>query len=97
MHSCAPVPEPRNALPFEVVLVFVSRYSVILLLHSLFIHICVSCVRTLFPPLLLFLIVITCVRRERLQIVEIPHKRDIVKHKKELWYSSLIFRLLERC
>jgi hypothetical protein len=28
-------------------------------------------------PLTLVLIVITCVRHERLQLIEIPHKRDI--------------------
>jgi hypothetical protein len=46
--------------------------------------------------LTLVLIVITYVKRERLQLVEIPHNRDIVRYKEEPWYSSLIFESLER-
>jgi hypothetical protein len=41
------------------------------------------------------LITIICVRRERLQLVEIPYKRDLIQGRK-LWYSSLIFGSLER-
>jgi hypothetical protein len=48
------------------------------------------------PSLTLVLIVTTCIRRERLQLMDIPHNRDIVKHKKEPWYSSLIFGSLEK-
>jgi hypothetical protein len=48
------------------------------------------------PSLTLVLIVITCVRHERLQLVEIPHKRDIVRYKEEPWYSSLMFGSLKR-
>jgi hypothetical protein len=33
------------------------------------------------PSLILVLIVITCVSREKLQLMKIPHNRDIVKHK----------------
>jgi hypothetical protein len=54
-----------------------------LLLHSLFGLCCVHVVATVVlvsvystPSLTSFLIEITCVRRERLQRVEIPHKRD---------------------
>jgi hypothetical protein len=77
-----------------------SRYSIVLLLSSpLHIFVCCCCVVLLcaysIPSLTLVLIVITCVRLERLQIVEIPHNWDIVKHKEELWYSSLIFGSLE--
>jgi hypothetical protein len=66
----------------------------------LYVCVCCCCV-VLFcayyiPSLTLGLIVIICVRREGLQFVEIPHNRDIMKHKEELWYSSLIFGSLER-
>jgi hypothetical protein len=45
---------------------------------------CVS----LFPPLhSCFFVIIIC-KGERLQVVEIPHKRDIVKERKTPWYSS---------
>jgi hypothetical protein len=54
------------------------------------------CVRTLLTPLLRFSTVIICVRHERLQLVEIPHNRDILRYMEELWYSSLIFGSLER-
>jgi hypothetical protein len=37
------------------------------------------------------LIVIPCVRHERLQLVEISHNYDIVRYKDEPWYSTLIF------
>jgi hypothetical protein len=47
------------------------------------------------PFLTLVLIMITCVRREKLQLMEIPHNRVIVRYKKESWYSSLIFGSLE--
>jgi hypothetical protein len=53
---------------------------------------CVSSTPSLTPILIVF----TCVRCERLQLVEIPHKLDIVRYKKESWYSSLIFGSLER-
>jgi hypothetical protein len=46
--------------------------------------------------LTLVFIVITYVKRERLQLVEIPQNRDIVRYKEEPWYSSLIFESLER-
>ena len=42
------------------------------------------------------LIVIICVRSERLQLMEIPHNLDIVRYKEEPWYSCLIFGSLER-
>jgi hypothetical protein len=42
----------------------------------------------LFPPLhSCFFVIIIC-KGERLQVVEIPRKRDIVKERKTLWYSS---------
>jgi hypothetical protein len=42
----------------------------------------------LFPLLhLCFFVIIIC-KGERLQVVEIPHKRDIVKERKTPWYSS---------
>jgi hypothetical protein len=41
-------------------------------------------VRVLTPSLTPVLIVITCVRCERLQLVEIPRKQDIVRYKAEL-------------
>jgi hypothetical protein len=41
------------------------------------------------------LIANNCVRRERLQFVEIPHN-EIVDIRKILWHSSLIFGSLER-
>jgi hypothetical protein len=42
----------------------------------------------LFPPLhLCFFVIIIC-KGERLQVVEIPRKRDIVKERKTPWYSS---------
>jgi hypothetical protein len=41
------------------------------------------------------LIVIICARRERLQLMKIPHNQDTVRYKEELWYSSLIFGSLE--
>jgi hypothetical protein len=77
-----------------------SRYSVVSLLRSL-LCICLCCCVVLLcvystPSLTPVLIVITCVRRERLQLVEIPHNRDIVRYKEEPWYSSLIFGSLER-
>jgi hypothetical protein len=80
---------------------FLSCYSVALLLRSL-LCICVCCCSIVLlcaystPSLTPVLIVITCVRRERLQLVEIPNNRDIVRYKEELWYSSLIFGSLER-
>jgi hypothetical protein len=55
-----------------------------------------SFVRILLHPLLQFFTVISCVRRERLQLVNILHNYDIVRYKKELWYSTLIFGSLER-
>ena len=57
---------------------FLSRYSVVLLLRSL-LHICACCCCVVLlcarsiPFLILVLIVINCVRNERLQFVEIPH------------------------
>jgi hypothetical protein len=42
----------------------------------------------LFPPLHpCFFVIIFC-KGERLQVVEIPRKRDIVKERKTPWYSS---------
>ena len=47
---------------------------------------CLVCVAL--PPLLpCFFVIIIC-KGERLQVVEIPRKRDIVKERKTLWYSS---------
>jgi hypothetical protein len=51
------------------------------------------CVAT--PPYSCALIEINCVRCERLQLVEIPHKGKLDIRKKT-WYSSLIFGSLER-
>jgi hypothetical protein len=65
-------------------------------------HLCVCCCCVLLmcvystPSLTSVLIVITCVRRERLQLVEIPHNRDIVRYKEEPWYTSFISGSLER-
>jgi hypothetical protein len=42
----------------------------------------------LFPPLHLCFFVIIIRKGERLQVVEIPRKRDIVKERKTPWYSS---------
>jgi hypothetical protein len=40
------------------------------------------------PPLLpCFFVIINC-KGERLQVVEIPREREIVKERKTLWYSS---------
>jgi hypothetical protein len=47
------------------------------------------------PPLLLFSFEITCVRRERLQLVEIPHN-EILLGKMRTVVFKLIFGLLER-
>jgi hypothetical protein len=42
----------------------------------------------LFPPLHpCFFVIINC-KGERLQVVEIPRERDIVKERKTPWYSS---------
>jgi hypothetical protein len=42
----------------------------------------------LFPPLhSCFFVIINC-KGERLQVVEIPGERDIVKERKTPWYSS---------
>jgi hypothetical protein len=41
-----------------------------------------------FPPLHSFFFVIIFSKGERLQVVEIPRKRDIVKERKTPWYSS---------
>jgi hypothetical protein len=59
------------------------------LLRFLFAFVCVVVVIVLLcvPSILFFtpiLIVITYVRCERLQLMEIPHKRDIVRYKEEL-------------
>jgi hypothetical protein len=75
---------------------FLSRYSIVLLLRSL--HICVCCCVVLLcaysiPSLALVLIVINCIRRERLQFVEIPQNWDIdirkttVTLKFDLWIT----------
>jgi hypothetical protein len=42
----------------------------------------------LFPPLHPCFFVIFIYKGERLQVVEIPRKRDIVKERRTLWYSS---------
>jgi hypothetical protein len=42
----------------------------------------------LFPPLHPCFFKIIIFKGERLQVVEIPRKRDIVKERKTPWYSS---------
>jgi hypothetical protein len=42
----------------------------------------------LFPPLLPCLFVIINCKGERLQVVEIPREREIVKERKTPWYLS---------
>jgi hypothetical protein len=50
----------------------------------------------LFPPLhLCFFVIIIC-KGERLQVVEIPRKRDIVKERKNTVVFKWIFGSLER-
>jgi hypothetical protein len=46
---------------------------------------CVCCFSL--PYIRAFFVIIIC-KGERLQVVEIPHKRDIVKERKTPWYSS---------
>jgi hypothetical protein len=66
---------------------FLDLYVLLLRLNS---FVC------LYSLLTLVLIKIICVRHERLQLVEIPHKRDLIYGRKS-WYSCLIFVSLERC
>jgi hypothetical protein len=73
---------------------FLSRYSVALLLPSLLCIFACCCYVVLLcaystPSLTPVLIVITCVRWERLQVVKIPQNQDIVRYKEEPCYSSL--------
>jgi hypothetical protein len=42
----------------------------------------------LFPPLLSCFFVIIICKGERLQVMEIPREREIVKERKSPWYSS---------
>jgi hypothetical protein len=46
--------------------------------------VCVLLFPSLHPS---FFVIINC-KGERLQVVEIPHERDIVKERKTPWYSS---------
>jgi hypothetical protein len=80
--------------------VFLSCDSIVLicvlsslLVCVLLLHCALVCVST--PLLTPDLIVIICVRRERLQFVKILDNRILI-YGRRLWHSSLIFGSLER-
>jgi hypothetical protein len=68
------------------------------LFFALCVCVCCCCIVLLCvystPSIFLILIVISCVRHERFQLVEIPDNRDIVRYKEEpvlkfdLWITS---------
>ena len=63
------------------------RAQVVTSVHVCALALSLVCV-LLFPPLhMCFFVIINC-KGERLQVVEIPRKRDIVKERKTPWYSS---------
>jgi hypothetical protein len=74
-------------LSYNYVVLVLALFS--LLVCMLLLRLC-SCVRVL-APFTLVLILITCLRRERLQFVNIPHKRDCYKKEYCGTQSSLIF------
>jgi hypothetical protein len=70
------------------VLVRTLRYSLSSSLGCVCVRIVVNLCVLLIPSLLPCSFVIIFCKGERIQVVEIPRKRDIVKGKEILWYSS---------